>query len=175
MLKNSNVLLLASAPGPARRGDPGLSEAGSQCAEGWAQALSMNTSQVRRPDLLFVMPDVADDHRARLTMTPLAETLGLELHDQFVRGEHAQLVRHLRREREFDDRGVAICWSAGALLRIAQEFGVEPEHLPPSAGWPAQWSRAHATRLLSVVFDADGRVDVDRTRCFEWLIDASVR
>ena len=64
--------------------------------------------------------------RAIETVTPLANALGLTLHEAYTKKEVEGLVNEIMSTPAYDGKMVLICWEHKVLSEIAGQFGVSP-------------------------------------------------
>jgi hypothetical protein len=153
MPTNTNVLMIRHAEKPDDDKDPTLAVPGQERAQAYLvyfQNYAIGTRPVRL-DYIFAAKDSAESRRPRLTVTPLAEALGLvvdlEYEDKDVRDAAAAILR-------LDGADVLVCWHHGEILELAQRLGA-PKHLLPSK-WPGNvfgW-------VLQLGFDGHGKLSV---------------
>lgn len=113
---------------------------------------------------LFATADSASSQRPRLTITPLAQALGKEIHDQFADDEHHKLAKYILANEKYNGDTLLICWHHGKILELAAELGVQ--NLPPASNWPQKWPEQVFGWTLQLVFDANGALDPTQTLCF---------
>jgi hypothetical protein len=86
------------------------------------------------PAAIFAMKPRDDNSsvRAIQTVTPLAESLGLEVKAKFTKKEVESLVKDILGKSKYDDKVVLICWEHDYIPTIVKEFGWDN----PSLTWP---------------------------------------
>jgi hypothetical protein len=71
-------------------------------------------------------------NRAVETVTPLAQSLGLKIQDQYKKNDVKALVSEILSSSQYDGKMVLICWEHKVITDIAVQFGVSPA----PAAWP---------------------------------------
>jgi hypothetical protein len=153
MPTNTNVLLIRHAEKPDDDDDTGLAVPGQERAQAYVvyfQNYAIGSHPVKL-DAIFASSDSKKSHRPRLTVTPLAEALGLEIDlkyaDKDVKGAAAAILA-------LDGADVLVCWHHGEILELAHRLGAPHHTLPPK--WPGDvfgW-------LLQLSFDGKGELSV---------------
>jgi hypothetical protein len=153
MPTNTNVLLIRHAEKPDD-GDTGLAVAGQERAQAYVvffQNYAIGSHPVKL-GAIFASSDSKKSHRPRLTVTPLAEALGLAIDlkyaDDDVKAAAAAIL-------ELDGIDVLVCWHHGKILELAHKLGAPKHTLPPK--WPGHvfgW-------LLELRFDGHGKLAVE--------------
>lgn len=65
------------------------------------------------------------------TVTPLAQALNMEIHEEFHHKNVDELVDKVMSDPKYDNHMVLICWSHDQIPDIASTFGIDP----PSKKW----------------------------------------
>jgi hypothetical protein len=94
-----------------------------------------NVTEYGTPVAIYAMrPDKSalSSNRPVETVTPLAQALGLQIQEKYVRKQTAELVQDILSNPAYEGKMVLICWEHHAISDIVANFGVDP--LP--AAWP---------------------------------------
>lgn len=121
---------------------PKLSPKGYERANALPQFFANNPAAIRfgRPVAIYAAgvntaanasDDTGHSIRSILTVVPLAKTLGLRIHEQYLKGDIEPLVKEIMNTRQYDGHTVVICWEHKMILPMVQEFGLSH---PPD--WP---------------------------------------
>jgi hypothetical protein len=157
-LRNVTVLIVRHAEKPAH--GSGLSALGAQRAAAYARyfdPLQLDGARVR-PQRLIATSDSHESVRPRLTLTPLAERLGLPIEQPWADAKVDQLVKSLRKQNQASV--VLIAWHHGHIDKLIDAFGGDAGNLQGRKTWPADvynW-------LVVLHFDDRGRLDPSASR-----------
>lgn len=151
-LTDATILIIRHAEKPGS-GDE-LSPAGVQRADSYAQYFQnfrVDTKPLKL-DHLFATADSKGSHRPRLTLEPLAKTLGLKVDCRFKNKN----ARDLADEIQSHDHGKAIliCWHHGQIPEVVSALGADPGKLLPGGKWPDN----QFAWVLELRYDHDGRL-----------------
>lgn len=157
----AQVLIIRHGEKPATGND--LSPQGYQRAQAYVNYFQTNPAVLDygTPVAIYAMkpadpndPDYSDNsdtedssNRPIETVTPLAQALGLELHDQYTRKQIPALVNDIMSNPDYDGRMVLICWEHKVINDIAAQFGVNPE--------PDKWSDDVYDQVWEINFSGD--------------------
>ena len=152
MPTNTNILLIRHAEKPDDDTDPTLAVPGQERAQAYVvyfQNYAIGSKPLKL-DSIFVAENSKKSHRPKLTVTPLAEALGLkpnhDYKDKDVDGA-AKAILALGGD-------ILVCWHHEEILPLAEQLGAPTAELPPK--WPGDvfgW-------LLQLSFDASGALTV---------------
>jgi len=164
MLAHSTVLLVRHAEKPKSSYNEGLSPMGDARAQGYAAyfpALPLDGSG--QPDYLFASHESGESDRPHLTLQPLADRLGLEVHTHYADDKDAELAHHLRHTPEYDGKNIVVCWHHGRILKLAT--ALLHGSSSPDPEWPTTWPGDVFGWLLWMSFDGHG-VPTSETKCY---------
>jgi broad specificity phosphatase PhoE len=157
-LKDATILIIRHAEKPDN-GDE-LSPAGVQRADSYAQYFQDFRVDARslKLDHLFATADSKSSRRSRLTLEPLARTLGLNVDCRFKNKN----ARELADEIQSHDHGKAIliCWHHGQIPEVVRDLGADPARLLPGGKWPDN----QFAWVLELRYDHQGRLIPAETR-----------
>ncbi|HEX2081072.1 MAG TPA: hypothetical protein VHG08_25445 [Longimicrobium sp.] len=165
MPSNANVLLIRHAEKPDS--GTGLSPAGQARAQAYVayfQNYAINGDTLKL-DYLFATADTDRSHRPRLTLEPLAHTLGLSINDKHADEDYPKVADDLLTHGKYDDSNVLVCWHHGEILDLAAALGASAATLPPSSNWPAKWPGDVFGWMLQLCYDGDGNLIPAQTVC----------
>jgi hypothetical protein len=147
MLANSTVLLIRHAEKPDS--GKGLSPMGQARADGYAAYFP--NLPLTRPSYshLFAAEDSHESHRPKLTLTPLAERLGMKIEHPYADADYECLAKLLLGSTDFSKQNILICWHHGEILDLANLL--LKKHPPP--GWPTKWPGDVFGWLLWISYD----------------------
>jgi hypothetical protein len=151
-LKNGVILIIRHAEKPDA-GDS-LSAAGAARAQAYVNYFKNFTldGQPLQLDCVFATADSASSRRPRLTLEPLAKTLGLKLDTRFNDSQFPQLAQEILSHPP--GTNILICWHHGEIPQLLRALGAEPKKLLPDAKWPDDvygW-------LIELRYDESGRL-----------------
>lgn len=165
MPTSANVLLVRHAEKP--ESGTGLAPAGQARAQAYVayfQSYAIGTDTLKL-DYLFATADSHDSHRPRLTITPLAQALGLTIDDKHADKDYGKVADDLLTHGKYDGSNVLVCWHHGEILELAAALGASASTLPPSSSWPTKWPDEVFGWVLQLCYDADGRLIPAQTLC----------
>lgn len=165
MPSNSTVLLIRHGEKP--ESGTGLSPAGQARAQAYVayfQNYSIDGTPIRLK-YLFATADSDDSHRPRLTITPLAKALGLEIDDKHADKDYGKVAHDLLTHPKYDGADVLVCWHHGEMLDLAAALGATADVLPPSANWPAKWPGEVFGWVMQLHYGGDGKLVPAQTLC----------
>jgi hypothetical protein len=115
---------------------------------------------------VFAASDSKHSHRPRLTISPLAQALDLDLDCSYADDDHRALADHLG-HRRYDGKHVLVCWHHGKLLSLAADLlGHDAKHLGATATWPGAHPCTAFGWVYQLVFDSSGSPRSEWVRCF---------
>jgi hypothetical protein len=151
-LSGATLLIIRHAEKPPN--GPGLSTEGQARAEayvGYFRSLRLDSQPVHL-DYLVAAEDSDHSMRSRLTLDPLARSIGLKPDLRFQSKRPQDLVRELKARSH--GKVILVCWHHGEIPELLRDLGVDPNRLLPEGEWPAQqfgW-------MLRLRYDQDGRL-----------------
>ena len=163
MPKNSVFLIIRHAEKP--ESGSGLTPLGEKHARAYVRFFK-NYHVGPRPlkiDALFAAADKESSARPRLTLVPLAEELNLPIQVAYGDKHVEQLAKHLLSKAE--GKTVLICWRHGSILELADALGATTRVLRPRTKWPSDWPDNEYRWVLQIVYDANGKLDLENTFC----------
>ncbi|MDR3606405.1 MAG: histidine phosphatase family protein [Oligoflexia bacterium] len=110
----------------------GLSDLGQERAQALVSYFE-NDTQVTRfgtPAAIYAMAPTNGDTaglRPVLTVTPLAQALGLSILDSYAQKDVQPLAQDILSKPEYDGKMVLICWEHHMIPAIAAALGVQPQ------------------------------------------------
>jgi hypothetical protein len=137
------ILLLRHAEKPDEDSDPNLS------TRGFTRAAALSVSipaMFGRPAFIVATKTTEKSARPVQTVTPLASTLRLEVHDSHKDEEFQAVADALLSHEKFRDEQVVVCWHHGKLPQLAKALGVVD---PPS------WEDDVFDRFWLIEFDGE--------------------
>ncbi|MBD0260696.1 MAG: hypothetical protein ICV83_33675 [Cytophagales bacterium] len=174
MPQNTTILLIRHAEKPTS--GPLLTVAGQARAQAYIVYFQNYPSNAQPVTLhyLFAAADSDDSHRPRLTITPLADALGLSIIDTYKDNDYQTLAQEILREPQFNNTNILICWHHGEILDLAAALGVDADKLPHHAHWPEgkppqkkPWPEEVYGWVLQLSYGADGTIDPQQTKCVQ--------
>jgi hypothetical protein len=136
MPQNNTILLIRHAEKPESGNLLGIAgQARAQAYVVYFQNYVRNAQPVTL-HYLFAAADSDNSHRPRLTITPLANALGLPINDTFKDKDYQQLAQEIRGDTRYNNTNILICWHHGEILDLAAALGVDADKLPHKAQWP---------------------------------------
>lgn len=157
-LRDATILIIRHAEKPDS-GDE-LSPVGVQRADSYAQYFQ-NFRVDARPlklDHLFATADSKGSHRPRLTLEPLAKTLGLKVDCRFKNKNARELADEI--QSHYYGKAILICWHHGQIPEVVRDLGADPAKLLPDAKWPDN----QFAWVLELRYDHQGRLIPAETR-----------
>jgi hypothetical protein len=159
-LKNAVILIIRHAEKPDK-GDR-LSKAGEQRAKAYVNYFKNFTvdSNPLKVDYLFSTADSKESHRARLTLEPFSQAVGLAIDHRFEDTEFQKLAGAIRAKPP--GKQFLICWHHGEIPHLVRALGADPSELFRGKNWPDDvydW-------VIQLRYDANGQV-VDAKRIVE--------
>ncbi len=132
----TTVLIIRHADKPAE--GRGLSPTGLARARAYVPFFSQLQldSQALTPTALYATADSRGSERARLTLTPLAQSLHLPLDTRFPAKQIDPLVDAVRAGPP--GRVALICWHHGEIPALLRALGADPAQLLPDGRWPGR-------------------------------------
>ena len=165
MPRNTTILLVRHAEKP--KSGPGLAASGQARAQAYA-AYFQNYSRNAQPlklNFLFAAADSSASHRPRLTITPLAQALGLKINTKHLDKDYRAVAQDILQNAKYDASNILICWHHVYILQLARALGVTPGLLPPQSNWPTKWPGTVFGWLLQLCYDAQGNLIPTQTVC----------
>jgi hypothetical protein len=157
-LSGTTVLIIRHAEKPVN--GSGLASEGQDRAEayvGYFRSLRLDSQPVHL-DYLVAAEDSEHSLRSRLTLEPLARSIGLKPDTRFQSKRPQDLVRELKARSH--GKVVLICWHHHEIPQLLQELGTDPARLLPGGEWPGQqfgW-------MLRLRYDQEGRLIRSQTK-----------
>ena len=135
LARPARVILLRHAEKPQNPADTHLSDQGRLRAEALAFCLTTNTVLLADglPVALFAtkFAHSSDSQRPFETLQPLATKLNLAIQTPYARRNHAELVKSILNNLDYENKTIVICWVHDFLPDLARELGVKKV--------PAEW------------------------------------
>jgi hypothetical protein len=157
-LSGATVLIIRHAEKPMI--GSGLSPEGQARAEAYVKYFQKLRQGAERltPDYIVAADDSEHSQRSRLTVEPLAKSLGLKPDLRFQAKRPQELVESIRSSQH--GKVILVCWHHREIPELLARLGADPEALLPEGEWPAQqfgW-------MLRLSFDESGRLIPNRTK-----------
>lgn len=158
LLSGATVLIIRHAEKPSF--GSGLSPEGQARAEAYVkyfQKLRQGSDRLT-PEYIVAADDSEHSQRSRLTVEPLAKSLGLKPDLRFQAKRPQDLVREIKSSQH--GKVILVCWHHREIPELLERLGADPEALLPEGDWPAQqfgW-------LLRLNFDANGKLIANRAK-----------
>ena len=132
--KNGIVLLIRHAEKP--NDGAGLSLDGQKRAQAYPKYFQDFTIDGKPLKLsaIFAAADSDSSVRPRLTVEPLAKTLGLRVNDDFKTKDLRDLAKALKNLPAGET--VLVCWRHGEIPELLHELGAKPKELLADGDWP---------------------------------------
>lgn len=156
-LADTTVLIIRHAEKPPAGTD--LTPAGVARAEAYPaffRKYRASDGKAVRIDYIFATADSKGSHRERLTMEPLAKSLGLKLDLRFKNKEYGDLVDAMKAKSY--GRTILICWHHGHIPDMVGAFGGDSTKLLPGGKWPDD----HFDYVIELHFDHAGKLARER-------------
>jgi hypothetical protein len=157
-LQDTVVLIIRHAEKPET--GSGLTATGQERAEAYVKYFKSFTIDGRplRLDHLFAAADSAKSQRPRLTLEPLARSLGMKIDSRFTDKNPGTLARELRAKSH--GKQILICWRHGEIPELLRALGADPAKLLPDSKWPDQ----QYAWVIELRFDHQGRPVAEQSR-----------
>lgn len=129
----NTILILRHAEKPSNPSNEHLSLAGYQRAAALSPYFQGNfpgTDHIFAAGVGVHSPS----QRSIETIKPLANALGLNVHDEFLKDDYQAMVAHIKSDSKYDGEQLIICWTHTYIEDLARAFGATGV---PSAPWPA--------------------------------------
>jgi hypothetical protein len=157
-LSGATVLIIRHAEKPPI--GSGLSAEGQARAEAYVRYFQKLRQGAERltPEYIVAADDSEHSQRSRLTVEPLAKSLGLTPDLRFQAKRPQDLVQSIRSSPH--GKVILVCWHHREIPELLQRLGADPEAVLPEGEWPAQqfgW-------MLRLSFDENGRLIASRTK-----------
>ncbi|HEU0301176.1 MAG TPA: histidine phosphatase family protein [Longimicrobium sp.] len=151
MPTNANILLIRHGEKPET--GTGLAPAGQARAQAYVAYFQNYPigGDTLKLQYIFATKDSKDSHRPRLTVTPLADALGLKIDDKHADEDYAKVADDLLAHGKYDGSNVLVCWHHGHLLELAARLGATS-----GTSWPAEWPGDVYGWVLQLCYGADG-------------------
>jgi len=168
MLRNATILIIRHAEKPLS--GPELSLAGVERAAAYVpyfQSFTAPGGGQLAIEHVFAAASSPDSERPVLTVTPLAEALGLVIDDSVADKDYKALAHKLlAHDSPYDDSSVLACWHHEHAIALAEALGIRKD-MPPTIPWPgpAGWPEEVFGWVLVIAYDGEGAIDYGRTRC----------
>ncbi|PCR98296.1 flagellar basal body-associated protein FliL [Pseudomonas fluorescens] len=157
-LRNATVLIIRHAEKPTE--GTVLNARGEQRAQAYVDYFNplKLDGQTLTPERLIAAGDSPVSSRSRLTLTPLAERLGLSVEQPYINNDAHELVKLLRKSNQAPT--ILIAWHHGHINHLIQAFGGDSTALMGQKKWPDEvydW-------LIVLRFDEEGHLIKARSR-----------
>ncbi len=151
-LKHAVILVIRHAEKPAKGAE--LTAAGEARAKAYAEYFKNYTVDGKplKLDHLFAAADSKESQRARLTLEPTSQLLGLKIDSQFADDQFQKLADEIRTKPH--GKHMLICWHHGEIPQLIKALGADSRQVIPDAKWPESvynW-------VIQLRYDADGRL-----------------
>ncbi|HZR19463.1 MAG TPA: flagellar basal body-associated protein FliL [Verrucomicrobiae bacterium] len=157
-LSGTTILIIRHAEKPVS--GSGLATEGQARADayvGYFRSLRLDSQPVHL-DYLVAAEDSEHSLRSRLTLDPLARSLGLKPDTRFQSKRPQDLVRELKARSH--GKVILICWHHHEIPQLLQDLGADPSRLLPEGEWPGQqfgW-------MLRLRYDEEGHLIRSQTK-----------
>lgn len=167
MPANANIILIRHAEKPTKGAE--LSVAGQERAQAYTVffqnfALDKNSAPVRF-DYVFAAADSDASQRPRLTVTPLAQALGLHVNTTYADKQYKEFAAAVLADPGYNDSNILVCWHHGEILKLASQLGAKASALPKESDWPSKWPAAVFGWTLVLRYDGEGNIRHKHTVC----------
>jgi hypothetical protein len=138
----------------------GLSSQGQARAKsyvGYFQKFRLDAEPLRL-DYLVAADDSEHSQRSRLTLEPLAETIGLKPDLRFQAKQPQALAGELQSRSH--GKTILVCWHHREIPELLKDLGADPNRLLPNGEWPSQqfgW-------MLQLSYDHEGQLIRNKTK-----------
>src|SRR5215469_14516576 len=135
-LSNVTVLIIRHAEEPSK-GD-GLSSRGTERAQGYVEYFK-NFAIDGKPlkiDYLFAASDSSNSRRPRLTLEPIAQSLGVSIDSQFKSKDFLKLAQKI--ETLPQGSNVLVCWHHSDIPNLIGALGGDAEKVLQKDKWPGK-------------------------------------
>lgn len=172
MPQNTTILLIRHAEKP--ESGPLLAVAGQARAQAYTVYFQNYVRDARPVTLhyLFAAADSDESHRPRLTITPLANALGLPINDTYKDNDYKNLAGEILTNPQYNNTNILICWHHGKILDLAVALGADADILPPETHKPKPkpskkkpWPEDVYGWVLQLHYGGDGTIDPQQTKC----------
>jgi hypothetical protein len=157
-LRGATILIIRHAEKPVN--GSGLSTEGQARAQAYVdyfRSLRLDSHPVQL-DYLVAADDSEHSSRSRLTLEPLARSIGLKPDLRFQSKRPQDLVRELKARSH--GKVILVCWHHGEIPELLRELGADPNRLLPEGEWPPEqfgW-------MLRLRYDDEGRLIRGQTK-----------
>ncbi len=130
----SQVLIIRHGEKPGEPSTDSPADSPDLSTQGYERAASLAVyvpATFGKPDVLFATQASKNSNRPVETITPLANTLGLTINDNYADDDYATLATALLTEPEYAGKLVLICWHHGKIPELTSALG----GLPPTGHW----------------------------------------
>ncbi len=126
------ILIIRHAEKPHEKNNENLSVKGYERASALAYYIPDDFDTI---DHIFAagIGHHSPSHRPVETVTPLAERLGLKIHQKYLKDDHTTMVNHILGDDKYTDSNVVVCWEHTDIEAISTAFGTTNV---PSNPWP---------------------------------------
>ncbi len=157
-LSGATVLIIRHAEKPPF--GSGLSPEGKARAEAYVKYFQKLRQGGERltPEYIVAADDSEHSQRSKLTVEPLAKSLGLKPDLRFQAKRPQDLVESIRSSPH--GKVILVCWHHREIPELLQQLGADAETLLPEGEWPAQqfgW-------MLRLSFDENGKLIANRAK-----------
>ncbi len=150
MAMPKTVVLLRHAEKTKDESNVHLSKKGYERAAAMPLFLKKISADARTMKLFAQGLKHSDSSRRPIeTLVPAAKTFGLEINQQFVKGESKELVKHLASSAALEKRTVVVSWGHDELHEIANRLGYAKAE---------EWNSKIFDRAWVLQFDARGKL-----------------
>jgi hypothetical protein len=133
-----------------------LSPAGQKRAEALHQLFEGTADRPApfpKPDFIFATKRAAHSNRPVETVTPLANSLGMDIHEDIEDDDYAQLAAKLLMKPKYTGKVVLVCWHHGKIPQLAGKLGVKDA--------PAPWDPAVFDKVWVITYkDGEAKLTV---------------
>jgi hypothetical protein len=161
-LKNTVILIIRHAEKPeAGNGLSAEGKARAKAYENYFKGFTMD-GQPLKLDYLFAAADSKESHRARLTIEPTGQALGIAIDSRYKNKEFQALANKIK--SKFHGSAILISWHHDKIPALLSALGVDPSTVVPKGKWPDDvfdW-------LIQLRYDQSGRL-ADAKRIIENL------
>jgi hypothetical protein len=155
MPTSATLLLIRHAEKPVDPHEQTLSAAGQARAQAYVayfRNLVLDSKPMPAPSFLIAAADSKNSIRSRLTLMPLAQSLGLPIDAAVADLDYPELAGRLLGDDRYDHATTLVCWHHGQILALAHALGA------PESALPGAWPDDVFGWLLRLDFDAAGHL-----------------
>jgi phosphohistidine phosphatase SixA len=138
------ICIIRHGEKPDSKEDPNLTPKGYQRADALAQTFPKNFFV---PDVIWATEASKHSNRPVETITPLAKSLGEEIHKSYADSDYAKLAHELLTDPKYAGKKILICWHHGEIPALAKALGAKDA--------PEKWKAEEFSRVWELTFTGD--------------------